>query len=413
MGVDRMKISNRLSNKYVKFLMALSIVSLIVYSCTNSDDGNELYELEDGIYYLELDGSPSQMGQKHGQAFKEQIRNSVEKYKQNVYKTFGEENGKLMIEWALTKAGFVNDLKEYLPHVYEEIESIAKAAELPIEDILLINMDEEITYAAPMALNIKPKKTIAPQSTVIQVQREEEEKLCTQNTAYDNPGLDGNQLVIRYKYPNREILIYTFIGQVGGGGVNDKSLSVLAVKLPQGNKRQLDGLGINYVLRLILELDDVDNALEILKKTRKFSPHSYALADYKKSVITEESGDQFVSSPMLQYPGYQCHTNHMLWIEPKDRVNIAGIFENGEPLLAEKSSFTLERLEQAKAGLTGDLDDIDDDRLQELLTKPNINSADQEMETMQTTIIEYDEEEIDMIISAGSDPDRDWNRYDF
>jgi len=219
--------------------------------------------------------------------------------------------------------------------------------------------------------------------------------------------------MIRYKYPNREILIYTFIGQVGGIGVNDKGFSVVAAKLPQGKKRQTDGLATNYVLRMLLELDDVDSALETLKNTRRFSPHSYALADYKKSVITEESSDQFISSPMLQYPGFQCHTNHMLWIEPKDRIDIPGVFENAEPLIAKKSYYTIERLVQAKAALTGDPDDIDDDKLKDILTTPNINSTDIEVKTLQSAIIEYDEEKIDMIISAGPHPERDWNRYDF
>jgi hypothetical protein len=408
-----MKTFNSLQKKYLKFLLILSVVSFIIYSCDESIDDDELYKFKHGIYYMELDGSPSQMGQKHGLAFKDKIRDAVKDYKQNIYKTFGDENGKLVIDWALTKAGFTDDLKQYLPHVYEEIESIAKAAELPVEDILLINMDEEVTHAAPIALNIKPKQIITPVSTVIQAQREDEEKFSAQNTAYSNPNLSGRQLMIRYKYPNREILIYTFIGRVGGIGVNDKGLSVLAAKLPQGKKRQTDGLATNYVLRLLLELDDVDSALATLKNTRRFSPHSYALADYKKSVITEESSEQFISSPMLQYPSFQCHTNHMLWIELNNRVDIPGIFENGEPLPAAKSFYTTERLIQANAALQGDPEQIDDDKLYDILTKPNINSGAGQPRTLQSAIIEYDEEEIDMIISAGADPERKWNRYDF
>ena len=58
-----MKVFNRISNKYIKFMLLLSVVSLVFYSCTESDK-DELYEFDNGIYYLELDGSPSQMGQK-------------------------------------------------------------------------------------------------------------------------------------------------------------------------------------------------------------------------------------------------------------------------------------------------------------------------------------------------------------
>lgn len=409
-----MKIPDQLSSKYVKFLLILSIVSMIIYSCTDTEE-SEFYERKHGIYYIELDGSPSQMGHKLGMAFKNEIRDAVKKYKQNVYKTFGDENGKLIIDWALTKAGFTNDLKEYLPNVYKEIESIAAAAELPIEDILLINMDKEITYAAPKALNIKPEKTLIPVSTIIQVQREDEEKFCVQNSGSDNLYLDGTQLVIRYKYPNREILIYTFIGRLGGFGVNDKGLSALAANLPQGKKRKSDGLGVNYMLRLLLEQDDVENALAVLKKTPRLSSSTFAIADYKQSVMTEESGDQFVSSPMLQYPGFQCHTNHMLWIETAYRLDIQGAFENGRPLPGAESFYTAERLEQAKAGLVAqdELEDVDDDALQDIITRHNINETAPECRTLQSTIIEYDEDDIDMIISAGSNPKRKWNRYDF
>jgi hypothetical protein len=406
-----MRTFNLVSKKNLKCLLALSIISLIIYSCTQSNGDGDLYELKHGIYYLELDGSPSQMGKRHGLAFKGIIPKVVDAYKQNVYEVFGEENGKAIIDWALTKAGFTNDLKEYLPRVYEEIAALAKAAELPVEDILLINMNEEIFFAGPVALNIAPKHSLSPVGTVIQIQTDDREKLCAQNVDC-KLDLSGQQLMIRYQYPDREILIYTFVGRVGGIGVNDKGLSVLAAKLPQGKNRQSDGLGLNYTLRLVLEQDNVDKALARLKRTRKFSAYSYALGDYEKSVITEESGDNFVSSPMLQYPGFQCHTNHMLWIESQSRIDLAGAFENGEPLDGVDSFYTTERLEQAKAVLLSDLREIDDDRLRALLTTPNINS-DGDMTTMQSAIIEYDEEEIDMIISAGADPERKWNRYDF
>lgn len=414
-----MKKFNPISKKNLKFLITLSLISIIIYSCSDDDDDDDLYEYDHGIYYIELDGSPSQMGKKHGIAFKEKIHDAVYKYKQNIYKTFGKENGNLIIDWALTKATFTDDLKNKLPHVYQEIEALAAASELPVEDILLINLNEEITHAAPAALNITPKQNVLQGGTIIQVQTDNREKLSAQNIEYENSSLDKQQLMIRYKYTDREILIYTFIGRVGGIGVNSKGLSVLATNLPQGEKGGSDGLAQNYLLRLILEQDNVDSALEILKNTNRFAAYSYALADYKKSTITEESGDKFVSSPMLQYPGFQCHTNHMQWIEPKNRIDIPGIFENGEPVKAASSFYTIERLEQIKATLlpnpedTEIIEDIDDDELQDIFTSPKINSTSPDFVTLQSAIIEYDEEALDMIISAGSDPDRKWNRYDF
>lgn len=407
-----MKVFNPISKKNLKFMIILSIVSLIIYSCKDHKE-YDLYEYEHGIYYIELDGSASQMGKKHGKAFKGQIHDTVRKYKQNIYNTFGQESGESIIDWVLTKATFTDDLKNNLPHVYKEIESLAAAAELPVEDILLINMNEEVTQAAPAALNITPKHISQPGGTIMQVQTESREKLCAQNTDYKSTHLDGKQLMIRYKYPDREILIYTFIGMVGGIGVNSKGLSVLAAKLPQGKNRATDGLAQNYTLRFILEQNNVDVALEILKNTKRFAAYSYALADYKKSTITEESGDQFISSPMLQYPGFQCHTNHMLWIDPKNRFDIPGIFENGEPLDPAASSYTTERLEQVKNYLLIDTEDIEEDDLQDFLKIPKINRTAPDLITLQSAIIKYDEDKIDMIISADPGPKRKWNNYDF
>ena len=59
---------------------------------------------ENGIYYLEVKGTPYECGVQHGEALKSEIQKSVSDYKANVAKMFGEENAVKILDWALNKA---------------------------------------------------------------------------------------------------------------------------------------------------------------------------------------------------------------------------------------------------------------------------------------------------------------------
>lgn len=376
------------------------------------EEAADMYQGENGIYYIELKGTAYEMGYTHGWAFKNQIQQAVDDYKFNVYKTFGEADGTAIIDWALSVADFKNDVIEYAPDIFQEIEGIADGAEVEVDDIILLNMFEEVYEIAPLRFGVAQQEMFGFGCTVFQVQTDLDVKFCGQNADYSS-NLNSKQLMIRYIYPDMEILMYGFVGHIGGMGVNSKGLSVFAATLPQGSKRETDGLGSNYILRLLLGLDSVDQVIETLGELPRFGSLCYSIADYSQSVMTESTADEIILTPLPMYPGFQCHTNHMLWTDKSKRNDLPGVFEDGEPIPGELSFNTLERLELADGFIIEAEDAIDRDVFTEMLTAEPINSSNPLLMTLQSAIVEYDAEKISFHVSAGTDPQRQWNEYGF
>lgn len=403
---------------YFKCLICTVILaaSCVGLSTPQADNGIkvavDMHQGENGIYYIELEGTPYEMGYAHGLAFKSQIQQAVDDYKLSVYKTFGEVDGTAIIDWALSIADFKNDVIVYSPDIFQEIEGIADGSEVQVDDIILLNMFEEIYEVAPLRFGVAQQRMFGFGCTLFQVQTDLDVKFCGQNADYSG-NLNSKQLMIRYIYPDMEILMFGFVGRIGGIGVNSKGLSVFAATLPQGSKRETDGLGLNYILRLLLGLDSVDQAIETLRELPRFGSLCYSIADYSQSVMTESTSDEIILAPLPMYPGFQCHTNHMLWTDKSKRNDVPGIFKDGEPIPGEVSFNTLERLERADGFIIEAEEAIDRDVFTQMLTTEPINSSNPLLLTLESAIVEYDVEKISFHVSAGTDPQRQWNEYSF
>jgi hypothetical protein len=109
---------------------------------------------KNGIYYLELHGIPFEIGRQQGAALKPQILDQIAAMKTQVDGVFGTQNAARIISWVVNKTSFVRDYKQYLPKVYDELTGLAEGAAVPLGDILVINMFEEIWEAAPLRLGL-------------------------------------------------------------------------------------------------------------------------------------------------------------------------------------------------------------------------------------------------------------------
>jgi len=109
---------------------------------------------ENGIYYLEVSGTPYECGLQHGKALRSEIRKSVSDYKANVEKMFGKENAVKILDWALNKAKFKADLEQHVPDLVAEASDIAEGAGVTLDDILMLGMYEEVYEAGPHKIGV-------------------------------------------------------------------------------------------------------------------------------------------------------------------------------------------------------------------------------------------------------------------
>lgn len=371
----------------------------------------ETAERTNGIYYLELKGTPTEMGRRHGTLLKKQIHDQVADYRKEVVKCFGAKNGQRILEYVVKDSGFLRDIKKHLPHVYAEMEGIAEGAGVPVPDILLINMYEEVYEGAPQELNIKPLEP-APQgkcTTLNCAGRKGLPNLNAQNLDY-TPHLDGVQLVIHYTYPNGlKILLYTFAGQVGGIGVNSKGLSMVCNTLPEGSKRKNDGLGGTYITRGLLEQESVATAVKWLETMPQFGTYNYSLVDAGEATMVEYSPKKgLVRLETPKDKQYLAHTNHLHKLD--DRNEIEG-YPKGKPD-DKVSGMTKARQLAADKLMVGKGAAATVDDLKAVLTTPPVNNSG-DWVTLQSIIVVHDRDDLRLHASAGNDPKRSWNVYKF
>ena len=103
----------------------------------------------------------------------------------------------------------------------------------------------------------------------------------------------------------------------------------------------------------------------------------------------------------------------MIWTDKSQRNDLPGVFKDGEPIAGEVSFNTLERLELACDFIIEAGEIIDRDIFTAMLTAEPINSTNPFLMTLQSAIVEYDAEKISFYVSAGTDPQRQWNEYGF
>ena len=145
-------------------LIVLALVATVAsISTANAADVTH----ENGIYYLEVSGTPYEAGVQHGEALSKEIQKAIADYKANVAKMFGEDDAEKILEWALKTAKFRADLEKYVPDLVEEAKGIADGAGVTTEDILMLGMYEEVYEAGPHKIGIMVLVTTSPSSALM------------------------------------------------------------------------------------------------------------------------------------------------------------------------------------------------------------------------------------------------------
>ena len=367
-----------------------------------------------GIYYLELHGTPFEIGRQHGMALKPQILDQIAAMKAQLEGVFGAQNAARIISWVVNETAFTRDYQQYLPKVYAELTGLAEGAGVPLGDILLINMFEEVWEAAPIRLGLPMFGGMNHACTACNVAGNPGWPILNgQNMDY-TPNLDGSQLVMQRTFVEGDKeLIYGFVGQVTGPGMNSRGVSCTINTLPQARKREDNGLGSAFLARAVLETGSVDDALVRLSNLPRFSGGIHSIVDTGKTVIVEATPTEVAHVPPVHLR-YNVHTNHAFAIQ--DRIQIPGWFdEHGQPVIGPAGSLwmTKERQAAAEAFLSAHDGIVSVDDLKRMFTTAPINSTDPASMTLQSVIFVHDPDNLVMYASAGCDPKRGWNEYHF
>lgn len=229
---------------------------------------------------LRVKGSPFEMGYQHGFALKDKIHQNIENH---LRKPFSSEESQKKTEQ------FLKELPTVLPHIplkyIEEMEGVAKGADVAFRDILLLNLFPEMFHCCGITVSGKASKD---------------------GTLYHTRVLDYSAgkdlqssacLVAASPKDGLSFLSVTYAGFIGIiTGMNEAKISIGEIGgLGYGN---WNGMPMSFLLRFILEqTSSLDEAKKILSSSKRTCEYYYIIADGK----TNDSFACYATSSQIQF----------------------------------------------------------------------------------------------------------------
>jgi isopenicillin-N N-acyltransferase-like protein len=253
---------------------------------------NSLYEV------LEVKGGDFERGFAYGEAHKSLISRLLESHFEYYAKHLGFDKDSVLREASL----FANPIREYSEEIYEELNGIAKGAELSLDHILVIAAFNEVFYP-------KLSKLCTSFAVHSMVTSERLSYVGQNNDEGVEPWLDG-ECVVLIKHTRKsapDFITYTYAGAPAMMGINSYGLALCINALNFSSPRV--GVPMLCVAREVLNQKSLEDAINaIARAKRAYSLNFMMGTPYEiANVEASPSGVQVMKSQSFVY-----HANHYL-----------------------------------------------------------------------------------------------------
>ncbi|MEU6004085.1 C45 family peptidase [Streptomyces sp. NPDC047197] len=298
---------------------------------------------ERSLPLIEISGTPVERGHQYGEAVRPQLHAALAYYEE----AFGQSSGLTWSQVADRAARWTEPVRDYAPHLLEEMRGIAEGAGVGLDDILALNARGEVIY----------DRSFADMKAAGKADSEEEPaEGCTSFAAYGEAsgdghvwagqnwdwraGVAGTVVMLRIVQPPHPTLIMQVeAGQIGRQGANSAGIALNANGLG-GRFSDAIGLPQTVVRRSVLDQHSVTDALDVLCRTRAHIA-SNALLTCREGFAVDLETTPAGHGWMYPTDGLLVHGNHYQAGIP------AAIAANYRPM----SSDSLVRVPRAEQGL--------------------------------------------------------------
>jgi hypothetical protein len=204
---------------------------------------------------------------------------------------------------------FLTAVEKWTLPLLEEVKGIAEAAGVGFNAIFGLQlMDEGVWYLS------STQGDEAQRCSSLGCDREgDRPALLAQNLDWINL-FEGLAALLHIKYPDSslEVLAPTIPGVIGTCGLNNRSVGVCTNALWRALNNSTDGLPVNFIVRAVLEQDDLKAATNFIHRIQHASGENFMIGDMEKVATFECSANKVVQ--YVPYEGARTvyHTNHPL-----------------------------------------------------------------------------------------------------
>jgi hypothetical protein len=234
-----------------------------------------------------ISGKPRERGRLYGSTFQKQIHAFL---KQEIYQPFNDKPATRedMLRYA---AACAKEIRAYSPIIHAELEGMAEGARLPLDEIVLITLHEELYHRGQLpkvehctAVAVGPPDTRDGHTYVGQT--------------WDwMPSVFGQSTMLHWKRDEGpSLLAYAYPGLWVGAGMNSAGIALTWTSADLGKKDQMARVGIpSYVLLAhLLYQDSLDAAVKEAQRAPNAGWFTFVLADAQGNLVNIEGSPKGV-----------------------------------------------------------------------------------------------------------------------
>jgi isopenicillin-N N-acyltransferase-like protein len=243
---------------------------------------------------------PEKRGRSYGEAAKERIRTILSVYREIFQRTTGETWEKTVVRGT----PFITRAKVFAPDLVEEIQGIAKGADLAFDDIFLLNARSEILFNPQVLAQECTTIAALPEVT------KNGDTLLAQNWDWYKEVINCQVILkIGPREGKPALVTFTEAGQLAKIGMNDAGIGLVVNNLTSDQPRE--GVPWIFLTRRVLESSSLAQALGYVLNASRAHSINFLIGYAAGEAVSLET------SPVEEHvlwpeDGIFIHTNHYL-----------------------------------------------------------------------------------------------------
>lgn len=257
---------------------------------------------EGRLRYIQLSGTPYEIGFSHGSMLKDEIRAVTDSLKTDISR-ITEMNPDTFISKFLKETDFVSSMNKWTPDLLDEIKGISDGSGIDYNTILMHQLGDEFFFNTEYIMAHKCS-SIGVSKTA------DHPTIAAQNM--DIPiFFHGYQTVmkIKNKKTGLEKLILTIPGHIGITGMNNAGVSIncnILMQLDNAKK----GLPVSCIVRGVTESTSLEEAVRFVNTIDHASGQNYIISGMDETHSFECSASEVVEFKPFENAHFTYHTNH-------------------------------------------------------------------------------------------------------
>jgi isopenicillin-N N-acyltransferase like protein len=251
-----------------------------------------------------LEGSHYDRGLVYGKTLKDEIRQLMKRWKDNLRETY-KMDPEAFIKKFYAKTDYVSAMKSWTPDLLEEVKGLADGVGVDQETMLVFQFVDEYW--------VNGEDIAAGKCSALGVgRRGTHPAMVAQNLDIEGFN-DGAQVVLHVKHQDSDLesFIFASAGMVGANGMNNHGIGICANTLAQLSHGR-DGLPVACIIRGVLQQKTFEAAVDFLHQIKHASGQNYLIGGPQKVASFECSHGRVTRFGPAEGSDIVWHTNHPL-----------------------------------------------------------------------------------------------------